>query len=119
DQRRRGGQIIVPEIVGPELPVPLQATRRRVERDERGAIQGRALPIAAAIVPRRRGDRREDQAPPHVDGGKGPDAGPRSIPPAVAFPRLGTGRPGTRDGVEGPEQLSGVCVPPSNVAVQP
>src|SRR5436309_3053039 len=50
DQRGRGGQIVVPQVVMNELLIPLQLSCCGVERDERVSIQVRAFAIAAVIV---------------------------------------------------------------------
>ena len=98
--------------------MPLQLAGRRVERDDRVAVEVRALAIAAVVVGRRRADRRVDDAALGVDGEERPDVGARSILPALAFPRLDARLAGARHGVKRPEQLAGPRVPSADVAVE-
>ena len=75
DQRRSGRHIVVPEVVVDKLLVPLQLAGGRIERDQRVAVQVRALTIAAVVVGRRRTERRVDDTALDVDGEERPDVG--------------------------------------------
>ena len=119
DQRGRGGQIEIPEIMMDELLEPFQLARVRIERDDRIAVQIRALAIATVVIRRRCADRRVDDAPLRVDGKERPDVRAGAILPALALPRLHARFARARHGVERPEQLAAPRIPPADVAVQP
>ena len=62
DQRRRAGQIGVPDVVMHDLEVPQVLAGVRVGRDEAGAEQVVARAVAAVLVDRRRAERHVDDA---------------------------------------------------------
>ena len=56
DERRRRVQVVVPVVVMRGLKKPLQLARRRIEREQRRAVQIRAQPIAAIEIGRGRAE---------------------------------------------------------------
>ena len=67
DERRRRRHVVVPDVVVHQLLMPLQLAGRRIERDDRVAVEIRAIAIGAVVVGRRRTDRRVDDAALGVD----------------------------------------------------
>ena len=115
DQRGRGGQIEIPEI----MMQPFQLARVRIERDDRIAVEILAVAVGAVVIRRRRTDRRVHDAALDVDGEERPHVRAGAILPALALPRLHAWFARARHGVERPEQLAAPRIPPADVAVQP
>ena len=118
DERRRGREIEVPEVVVHELVEPLELPGRGVEGDDAVGVEVVALAVAAVVVGRRRAGRREHEAALFVDREERPHVGPGPVLPAVAFPGLDAGLPRARHRVERPQQLAGARVPAADVAVE-
>ena len=111
DQRRRGAQIVVPDVVVHELPVPLQLAGRRVERDD-------GVPYRLSPCGRRRSSRwsgielGRKTMPRWASSVRNPQT---LVPPgdssSCRLPRSRGPARRARRQVERPEQLAGPGVP--------
>ncbi len=119
DQRRRGGQIPVPDVVVHELVKPFQPPRQGVDGQERVGVEVLATAIRTVEIGRRGTGRRKEDPALLVHGHVRPDVRARSVLPALPFPCLDPRLARARNGVKGPQQSSGACVPPPDVAIQP
>ena len=75
DERGRGRQVIVPNVVMHELPRPLHPAGQRIEGDERIAVQVGAVRGAAPVVIADLLDRNEERPSFLIDGEVAPESG--------------------------------------------
>ena len=105
-QLRRGGIVVVPEIVMHDLEVPQALSRARVEREQAVAEQIVALAIAAVEIVRRRAGRQKDDAVLLVEREIAPRVRAARVPEGILGPRLVSVFTGPRNRVERPHELA-------------
>ena len=113
-RRRRG--VVVPDAVVRDLEVPLPLAGRRVEAQERLAVEPGALARAAVEVVARRAHRRVQQPSLHVERHRRPDVGVARDARRSFLPRLVPRLAALRDGVEAPHLLAGARMEGADVA---
>ena len=118
-KRRRGGGIVVPQIVMHELLVPLQLPGERIERDERVAVEVVAVAVGAVEIGGRAAERHVHEPALDIDGHEAPGVRAGAVLVGARRPRLASRLTRPRDGVERPQHLAGARIPPADVAVQP
>ncbi len=104
DRLRR--QVVVPDVVVDQLPMPAQVAGRRVECDQRVGVEVGPGPIAAVEVVRRGTERQEHQASRLVDAHRRPDVDAGAPLPGILGPRVVAWLSRPRHGVEQPPLLS-------------
>ena len=88
EQDRRVRDVGVPDVVVHDLEVPQVLAGVRVGRDDAGAEEIVAGPIAAVAIADGRAERHVDDAARGVDRHQAPDVDARAVLPAVARPRV-------------------------------
>ncbi len=107
EQLRRGGQVVVPDVVVHGLEVPEALAGARVEREQRVAEEVGALAIAAEHVVGRRAEREVGDPAPLVDRDLAPRVHAAGPLPCALGPGVVAELARVRDRVEGPHQLAG------------
>ena len=102
-----GRGIVIPQIVMHRLKMPEPFAGAQIEREQAIAEEIRSHAVRAVPVVGRRSQREVADGALLVDGDLTPGIDAADVFPGVGRPRLIAELPGTRHGVEGPEQLSG------------
>ena len=118
DEHRRGGQVVVPDVVMDRLEVPAVRARAAVEGHHAVAVEVRPLAVAPVEVVGGRGQGKEDETALLVHAQERPRVRSSPVPPGVGLPGLvaGLARPG--HGVEAPKHLARARVESPHVAAR-
>ena len=115
-QRRRRGEIAIPDVVPDRLEVPHAPARRRIEGQQRVRVEVVAEPIGAIEVGRRRAGRDVDQSTHGVHRHPRPVVRGPAVGPGVLRPGLVARFTRMRDGVKRPAERAGSHVIGADVA---
>src|SRR5260370_22765268 len=97
------------------LEIPLDFSGRGVEREERRSVKIGALALANPKVGVGRADRNEQHAPLFIDGGESPGIRAGAVDPFISVPDFVIGLAGPWNGVNRPDELTGMHVPSANI----
>src|SRR3990170_8694898 len=100
-----------------ELLVPPHLAGRRIQRDERVAIEVVAVPIGAVKIGSRAPERHERETALDIDRDEPPRVGAGAILICAFRPGLAARLPWPRYGMKCPQHLARPRIPPANVAV--
>ncbi len=110
DERRRGGEVVVPQSVVHALKVPHELAAVRRDREQALGVKIIAVTIAAVIVVGRRADRNEHEAELGIRAERRPRVGVARVLPRLVLPRLDAGLGPLRHRVEEPLRRAGYDV---------
>ena len=107
DELRRGGQIVIPQIVMDRLEMPQALAGARVEREQAVAEEIRADAVRAVVVVGRRRNREIGDAALRIERDLAPHIDAARVLPGILGPGVVAELARLRNGVEGPHELAG------------